>query len=154
MSFLLTKRYGLNAAICAFLAVSGCTTQPVVDEHVDQSAGQEVESAASGLPNVELDSELLYHLLLGELAFQRGDFETASNALSTAARQSRDYRLAEHATRVSLRAKDYNLAQQSARLWSELRPQDSAPLEVIAMALVEDGQIDAAQVVVEDFLDR
>jgi tetratricopeptide (TPR) repeat protein len=154
MSFLLTKRYGLNAAICAFLAVSGCTTQPVVDEHVDQSAGQEVESAASGLPNVELDSELLYHLLLGELAFQRGDFETASKALSTAATQSRDYRLAEHATRVSLRAKDYNRAQQSARLWSALRPQDSAPLEVIAMALVEDGQIDAAQVVVEDLLDR
>ena len=154
MSFLLTKRYGLNAAICAFLAVSGCTTQPVVDEHVDQSAGQDVESAASGLPNVELDSELLYHLLLGELAFQRGDFETASKALSTAATQSRDYRLAEHATRVSLRAKDYNRAQQSARLWSELRPQDSAPLEVIAMALVEDGQIDAAQVVVEDLLDR
>ena len=154
MSFLLTKRYGLNAAICAFLAVSGCTTQPVVDEHVDQSAGQDVESAASGLPNVELDSELLYHLLLGELAFQRGDFETASKALSTAARQSRDYRLAEHATRVSLRAKDYNRAQKSARLWSELRPQDSAPLEVIAMALVEDGQIDAAQVVVEDLLDR
>ena len=154
MSFLLTKRYGLNAAICAFLAVSGCTTQPVVDEHVDQSAGQDVESAASGLPNVELDSELLYHLLLGELAFQRGDFETASKALSTAATQSRDYRLAEHATRVSLRAKDYNRAQKSARLWSELRPQDSAPLEIIAMALVEDGQIDAAQVVVEDLLDR
>jgi tetratricopeptide (TPR) repeat protein len=154
MSFLLTNRYGLNAAICAFLAVSGCTTQPVVDEHADQSAGQEVESAASGLPNVELDSELLYQLLLGELALQRGDFETASKSLSTAARQSRDYRLAEHATRVSLRAKDYNRAQQSARLWSELRPQDTAPLEVIVMALVEDGQIDAAQRVVGDLLDR
>ncbi len=154
MSFLYTKRCWLSAAICAYFALSGCTNLPVVDEHAEQPVGQEAELADSGLPDVELDSELLYQLLLGELAFQRGDFETASGALSTAARQSRDYRLAEHATRVALRAKDYDSAKQSARLWSELRPQDTAPLEVIAMALVEDGQIDDAQVVVRDLLDR
>ena len=114
----------------------------------------DAQTTPSALPDVELSSELLYQLLLGEMAIQRGDFQTASNALAQAAKDSQDYRVAERATRVSLRAKKYGRAGDTARIWSDLQPEDTVPLEIIAMSLVADGQIDEAQAVVTDLLQR
>jgi len=143
-----------SVALCALLALSGCASKPVADDQADQALNSEVESADGELPDVDLGPELLYQVLLGELAAQRGDLETASKSLLSAAKQSRDYRLAAHATRIALRAKDYSRAKAAARIWAELKTTDTAPLEVIAMALVKEGQIDEARVVAVDLLER
>lgn len=146
----------MGVIVFALILLSGCASAPVADGPADQSgasvgAGPET---ADDLPAVELDSELLYQLLLGELALQRGEFETASRSLHDAAMQARDYRLAERSTRVALRAGDFKRAKKSARIWAELRPLDSEPLEVVAMALVQEEKIDEAREVVGELLQR
>lgn len=132
------------------VALAGCAT--IAGNAPAPEPGNAAQSGGPEIPTVELTSELLYQLLLGEMAIQRGDFDTASEALSRAAETSQDYRVAERATRVSLRAKQYGRAEQTARIWAALRPDDTVPLEIIAISLVDDGQIDEAQAVVDDLL--
>ena len=147
---------GLGVVVSILALLSGCASAPVADGAPDQVEPDSITGTqpADDLPAVELDSELLYQLLLGELALQRGEYETAARSLYDATEQARDYRLAERATRVALRARDFGRARKAARIWAELRPQDTEPLEVIAMALVEEGDISGALEVVEELLDR
>jgi tetratricopeptide (TPR) repeat protein len=155
------KRWcGLGSAVCpltfALVLLSGCASAPIADATTAQAEPDSItgDAVADDLPSVELDSELLYQLLVGELALQRGEFDMAARSLYDATEQARDYRLAERATRVALRARDFERARKSARIWAELRPQDTEPLEVIAMALVEEGDIDGARDVIVELMER
>jgi len=110
------------------------------------SIDQQSESAARPpeqspeLPDVELDGELLYQVLLGELAARRGEAVVGAEALIEAARLSRDPRLARQATRLALDADRYDLATSSARLWVELEPGRARPVESLALIMVEQGR--------------
>ena len=88
------------------------------------------------LPATTLDSDLLFDLLLGEIAAQRGQLTVAAEALSRAASTSQDFRVAERATRFALRAKQYDTAIETAQLWAELRPDAGAPREAVAVVMV------------------
>ena len=153
MCLSLQKQYWFSVVVGISIALAGCATALESAAPTVQPTTSEIDTVGTELPGVELTSELLYQLLLGELAIQREDYETAAEAFTKAAEKSQDYRIAERGTRVALRAKDYDRAQQTARIWSKLKPEDTAPLEVVAMSLVEDGRIEEAQAVVEEVLD-
>ncbi len=89
------------------------------------------------LPKVVLEPEILYDLLLGEIAGQRGQIGVAAATLGKVAQQTRDPRIAERATLASLYAKRYDEALQSAGLWAELRPNDTEAREALITALLE-----------------
>lgn len=89
------------------------------------------------LPRVALEPQILYDLLLGEIAGQRGQIGAAAATLGKVAQQTRDPRIAERATLASLYAKRYDEALQSARLWTELRPHDTEAREALITALLE-----------------
>ena len=89
------------------------------------------------LPNVALDSEMLYNLLLGEIAGQRGQIGVAAVTLGKVAQQTRDPRVVERATLASLYAKRYDEAITSAQLWVQLRPRDTEAREALITALLE-----------------
>ncbi|MDO8705244.1 MAG: tetratricopeptide repeat protein [Sulfuricaulis sp.] len=89
------------------------------------------------LPNVALDSEMLYNLLLGEIAGQRGQIGVAAVTLGKVAQQTRDPRVVERATLASLYAKRYDEAITSAQLWVELRPRETEAREALITALLE-----------------
>ena len=152
MCLSLQKRYWFSVFVGISIALAGCATTIESTAPTVQPTTSELETVGIELPDVELTSELLYQLLLGELAIQREEYQTAAEAFAKAAEKSQDYRIAERATRVALRAKDFDRAQQTARIWSKLKPEDTAPLEVVAMSLVKDGRIEEAQAVVEELL--
>lgn len=79
-----------------------------------------------------LSAELLYRILLGEVALQRGEPALAARAFLDAARDTRDPRLARRATEVAVGARQRGLAEQAARLWSDLDPQADRPKQVLA----------------------
>jgi len=79
-----------------------------------------------------LTAELMYRILVGDVALQRGDPALAARAYFEAARDARDARLARRATEISLAARQRTLALESARLWSELEPTADRPKQVIA----------------------
>ncbi|MHB8743474.1 MAG: tetratricopeptide repeat protein [Sulfuricaulis sp.] len=97
------------------------------------------------LPKVALDQEMLYNLLVGEIAGEQGQMDVAATNLGKVAEQTRDPRVAERATLAALYARRYNEALQSAQLWSELRPNDTDAREAMITALLELNRIAEAK---------
>lgn len=123
--------------LLSFLSlVTACasTGKPVPVAEITAPVPARTEEA---LPRIALEPEILYDLLLGEIAGQRGQIGVAASTLSRVARQTRDPRIAERATLASLYAKRYDEAQQSAQLWVELRPHHTEAREALITALLE-----------------
>lgn len=95
--------------------------------------------------HVELTADLLYAILLGEVADQRDDPWMAFAHYLEAAQLSSDPRLAELATRAALAANDSGAAQKAVDLWLELAP-DSIAAEFlaahVAIILGEDTEVE------------
>jgi tetratricopeptide (TPR) repeat protein len=79
-----------------------------------------------------LTAELMYRLLVGDVALQRGEPALAARAYLEAARESRDAGLARRAAEVGVAARARTLALEAARLWSELDPVADRPRQLIA----------------------
>ncbi len=79
-------------------------------------------SEEDALPRIELTEELLYKILSSEIAFQRGEWETAYVTLLGLAQQTRDPRLARRAAEVALSAKQPDEALSAVSLWRTLAP--------------------------------
>jgi len=156
----------VSRALFAVLAItlSACAT---VTGRAPQSTGKAPAPATSGLPgqtavpaghppvaqapamhlpDVDLTPDLLYDMVLGEIARQRGQPGVAAEALARAALASRDPRLAEHATRVAVEAKRADVALRTAALWSETSPEQAAAWEARASLEMSLGQVDEARV--------
>jgi len=74
------------------------------------------------LPAVPLTKEILFKVLSSEIAFQRGNWQSAYVTLLGAAQQTRDPRLARRAAEMALSAKQASEALVAIRLWRELAP--------------------------------
>lgn len=95
------------------------------------------EPAAEPLPGVALTEDVLYDVLLGEIASHRGQINVTAVTLGRVAQQTRDPRLAERAALAAIYAKQYGEALKSAQLWVELRPDDIDAHEALAAVLLE-----------------
>lgn len=137
--------------LAVFLAACQATTGP-------REAAPPVAAAPppekQALPAVALTADVLYQLLLGEIAAHRGQIETSVSALSRAALKTRDPRLAERATLAALYARRPVEALTNARLWTELKPDSSEADEALAAALMENAKPEEAQRHFEKILTR
>lgn len=70
----------------------------------------------------ELSADLLYAILVAEVALQRADFAAAFNHYLSAAELASDPRLAERAVRAALTGDDPAAAQRGLDLWIGLEP--------------------------------
>ncbi|HSW52093.1 MAG TPA: hypothetical protein VLG93_02585, partial [Sulfuricaulis sp.] len=120
-----------------FLSLLTACAGTVKPEPVAGAAPPAPARADATLPGVVLEPEILYNLLLGEIAGQRGQIGVAAATLGEVAQQTRDPRVAERATLAALYAKRYDDALRSARLWAELRPHDTEAREALITALLE-----------------
>ena len=94
------------------------------------STGSQRSPAAA--PDEGLSPELMYRLLLGDVALQRGEPALAARAYLEAARETRDPTLARRATEIAVGARARALSIESARLWSEIDPSAQRPKQLIA----------------------
>ncbi len=98
------------------------------------------KSSADNIPGTELDSKLLYDLLLAEMALQRNDYDLAFKKYYEAAKKTRDSRLAKKATRVTLFSKNDEQTFKAVKLWSELQPDNIDVLQIYASSLINRKQ--------------
>ena len=105
-----------------------------------QSAGHEQE----GLPDLDLDSTLLAQLLTMNFAQNSDDWSLAARESLRAAQSSLDFRLAGLAASLALRAKEYQLAVESAQLWTDLQPNSKDAESTLLLAYLGAGDIDSA----------
>ena len=80
----------------------------------------------------DLTPEVLYRILVGDVAMQRGDAALAARAYFEAARESRDPVLARRATEIALFARQRTLALEAAKLWQQLDPKAERARQMVA----------------------
>ncbi len=128
----------LNILFIALLAtlLTACQAFSARPEVAVDAAANEKQA----LPSMPLAPDVLYQLLLGEIAGHRGQLAVSVSALSRAAQKTRDPRLAERATLAALHARLPVVALPNALLWVELKPLSSEAHEALAAALMENGK--------------
>ena len=103
------------------------------------------EPSRPPLPNVELSEDLLFKMMLAELAVQRGQPHVAVPAYLELARATRDPRVAQRATEVAWNARFTSAALEAAGIWLQADPGSAQARQVIAALLVNQAQLADAQ---------
>ena len=80
--------------------------------------------AKETLPNVELTGGLLFQIIASEFALQRHDLGTAFQTYMQTARVTKDPRLAQRAFEIADATHAFELAEEAAKLWETLAPQN------------------------------
>lgn len=104
------------------------------------------------LPAVELSPELLYKIMMAEIALQRGLPQNAAQALLEVARETQDPRVAQRATEVAWNARMLKEALEAASLWLKADPQSSQARQVVAALLVNQENLTDAREPLEQWL--
>lgn len=84
-----------------------------------------------------LDSELVYAVLVAEMAARNGDLATAFTHYLEAAERSRDPRLAELAVRAALASGDDRSTERGIALWLSLAPDSVGAHQVAALLRIK-----------------
>lgn len=101
-------------------------------------------ATADSLPSVELTEDILYKLLMVEVAAQRGQWQTAYVTSLALAHQTRDPRLAQRAMEIALGAKQHEEALAAIRVWRTLAPQsDQATQYFLGFVMLSDNLAEA-----------
>ncbi|MGB5178625.1 MAG: tetratricopeptide repeat protein [Gammaproteobacteria bacterium] len=128
----------LAATTLVSCAVSGdkSQAQQVVAMENDQPPAAGVEVAQNTPPQQTLTDDLMFDILLAEIAGQRGEMDTSVPHYLQAALIAQDPRVAERAVQIASYAKQYQAAERAARRWVELDPDSvEARKALIALAL-------------------
>lgn len=123
-------RAALTAALTAGLAV------PVAAGEQPAKA-----SAAEAVP-ADRSAQVVYQVLLAEIALQRGQLELATAAYANLALKTRDPKVLERTVEVATYARQFGVAAEAAQLWVEADPDSPTPRQVIASVLSVQGRFD------------
>ncbi len=104
------------------------------------------------LPNLELSEDLMFKMMLAEVAVQRGLPHIAVQAYLELTRATRDPRIAQRATEVAWNARFTSAALETAGVWLQADPASTQARQVIAALLVTQAQLAEAQPHLEKWL--
>ena len=102
-------------------------------------------SADTTLTQLNLTVQTVYQVLLGEIAFQQGDFELAFAAWRSLANRSKDPRAFQRAIEIALTARHVGWALPAAREWAKQSPETPAAREALAKLLVSANHLAEAE---------
>ena len=123
-------------------ALSGCAVpEPAAPEVVAASPNR---ADATPPSDDALNGDVLYKLLVGELASHRGDMHLALENYLEVARETRDAGVAARATKLAMFAHAEERGLEAARLWIDADPASMEGRQVLASLLIRAGEIDAA----------
>ena len=130
------------AALVTAGALTGCGfTDFATSEDSAISSNGASEPARS---DRTLNGDVLYKLLVGELASHRGDLLLALKNYLEVAEQTRDAAVAARATKLAVYAHADDSALEAARLWIDADPSSMEGRRVLASLLIRAGDIDGA----------
>jgi tetratricopeptide (TPR) repeat protein len=107
--------------------------------HQTRAAPQAAQPASPSLESGGLDSDLVYAVLVAELAARSGDLATAFTHYLQAAEQARDAKLAELAVRAAVTAGDEDAMERGVTLWLALAPESVGAHQVAALLRIKAG---------------
>ncbi|MDJ0740414.1 MAG: tetratricopeptide repeat protein [Gammaproteobacteria bacterium] len=142
------KNYLYPIGLAAALVLQGCQSlQPKTAAEVSDAAVEDAIVLPFPEPDPvkrELDEDLVYSYLVGEIAAHRGELRLSQSHYQHAAILARDAYAAERATRIALHLKDYQAGLAAVRRWVELAPNDMTARQLAAVLFLRDEQHTAA----------
>ena len=121
----------LALSLALLLGAAGTVYDAVAQTAPDVPPPPVAPVAPSSLAH-PLTAELVYRMLVGDIALQRGAPALAARAYFEAAQDSQDAQIARRATEVALFARQRDLALEAARLWSKLDPSADRAKQMVA----------------------
>ncbi|OHX13788.1 hypothetical protein BI347_09905 [Chromobacterium sphagni] len=118
----------------------------------DSDAGAKPDEAK--LPKQELTPEILYGVLAGEIAANRGAVGSAGLTYLDLARQTRDPRMAQRAAEFCLLSGQLKEATEALSLWIALDPDSLPAREQLFITLMRGGKLAQSKPLIEDLLRR
>ncbi len=132
-------RHAALAVLAAGMLVSCATPdkQPGAETVIPDVPVETGPAAAmSAVPTQPLTEELVYDILLAEIAGQRGQLDVSAPHYLQAALEASDPRVAERAVQVASYGKQYDIARKAAHRWVELDPDNiEARKELLKLSL-------------------
>jgi tetratricopeptide (TPR) repeat protein len=145
--------YKTACAAAALLIATGLAYTPA---HAQTSAKPAPSAprpkVAPVLPAIELSQELLYKIMMAEIALQRGLPQNAAQAMLEVARETGDPRVAQRATEIAWNARMMKEALEAASLWLKTDPQSAQARQVVAALLVNQENLTEARAPLEQWL--
>lgn len=90
----------------------------------------------------ELTGQVVYQVLIAEVALQRGRHEFASQAYADLATRTRDPAVLERAIEVAGYTRRFDLVLELARLWIGIEPESKRAQQVLAGVMIMTNQFD------------
>ncbi|KAB2966797.1 tetratricopeptide repeat protein [Zoogloea sp.] len=118
------------------LAGAARAQQPPAEEEV-QAGGP-----ATVYPAQELTPQIIYQMLLAEIAAARSQPVMAARSYIDLAQRTRDARIARRAAEIALFARQAELAGEAARLWLDLEPASVQAQQLVSGTLVNQARFD------------
>ncbi|MBW4935717.1 tetratricopeptide repeat protein [Marinobacter sp. F4206] len=147
--FLVSCLIGLSLAGCAGL------TGPKEETDTQEPAPTKAEtSREDSIEYADFEPDVLYLLLSGEIAAQRGRFDVTLVNYLKAAQKSRDAGVIERAMRIAQSLNGDNAQKQLADLWLEVDPDNLQALRVSAIQAVKRNELDVALGYMEKIMDQ
>ncbi len=134
------------------LFISACTTLPQdvttgqepVAESVTQAPIPEPERVPPERPKIELTEDILFKILVAEIAGQRGKTDLAVEYYLDLASTTRDPVVIERAARIAVYARDNDAAYEAASLWLEVDPGNPDAHQILTVMSLRRGEVDQA----------
>jgi len=121
------------------LCLQGCAAQGSGPPAAAEEAGQAGEQALGSD-----QAQATYHLMLGELALERGYREEALREMLLAAEYGTDPEIASRATELAMSAGDVEAAERAARRWQYLDPGNFTAQRYLLRLLLDQGRVQEA----------
>lgn len=132
--------------VCSLAASLGfalaLTSMPAAhaESHDPQNA------AVTALPAQELTPEIVFMLIMAEIAGARGELTVSVEAYLKLAEQTHDPRIAKRATEIALYAHDIPSATRAAQLWADADADSGEARQILASVLANSAeQLDEVQ---------
>ena len=126
------------------------TDAEIVVEEIEEVQPEQVAPR----PKIELTEDILFKVLVAEVAGQRGKIDIAVQNYMDLARMTRDPVVIERATRIAVYARDDDAALEAAQLWNEVDPDSTDAHQVLAVMTLRKGDIDKALYHLETILNK
>jgi tetratricopeptide (TPR) repeat protein len=108
---------------------------PAGDRPADQAVDADVATQA-------LSKEMMFDILLAEIAGQRGELNISAPHYLQAAEEANDPRVAERAVQIAMFAKEFDIAKRAARRWVELESDNLEAHKLLTALALRTGDMD------------
>ena len=139
---------GKAASALLPMLLLGCSSLPLTPgaalAQTSDAPSDNTTSGQSTSQQSEMDSQLMFELMIAELAGRRGQLDVALAGYLRAAEDTDDPRVSERATQLAMFGRQWADAEKAARRWRDLDPESTEAPGFLGQALLRQDKIEEA----------